>query len=384
LPSLARRDTNIPSSVPLEREVCSIMAMEWATPNNSKRQVNDAARKLLRPWREVGANTYLEALDIVNNWRASHSFPLNTFQVYLRKRGRDVGGTCLVAQRIKRMSSIMAKLHRFPRMTLSQMQDIGGCRAILQTAQRVEQLCAIYEASRGLHEPQRRDDYIAAPRDSGYRGVHLIYRYQSKAKPEYNSLLIEIQLRTRLQHAWATAVETVGMFVGQALKSSLGEEEWLRFFALMGTAIASFEDRPPVPNTPMQQNELVDELRHHATMLDVINRLEGYRTALQVLGQQEEKTDHYFLIELDPTTNIVRLRGFRREESERATAAYLEIEKTIAEKAGADAVLVSVDSLASLYRAYPNYFADTRVFLNVVNQTLMGRKTLKAIQEPQT
>jgi hypothetical protein len=156
------------------------------------------------------------------------------------------------------------------------------------------------------------------------------------------------------------------------------------FFAIMGTAIASYEERPPVPDTPTKQNELISELRHYAAALDIIKRLAGYRTALQVIGQQEEKTDHYFLIELDPETSTVHLRGFRRDESERATAAYLEIEKSIVDRPGADAVLVSVDSLASLYRAYPNYFADTRVFLNVVNQTLTGRRTLRAIREPET
>ena len=83
------------------------------------------------------------------------------------------------------------------------------------------------------------DDYISAPKASGYRGVHLMYRYKSdKKKTIYNDLKIEMQIRSRYQHAWATAVETVGIFVGQALKTSMGDDRWLRFFALMGSAIA--------------------------------------------------------------------------------------------------------------------------------------------------
>jgi hypothetical protein len=39
-----------------------------------------------------------------------------------------------------------------------------------------------------------------------------------------------------------------------------------------------------------------------------------------------------------------------------------------------DAVLVSVDSLAALPRAYPNYFADTRVFMELLSQALSGHK----------
>ncbi len=45
-------------------------------------------------------------------------------------------------------------------------------------------------------------------------------------------LLIELQLRTRLQHEWATAVETMGTFLQSSLKSSQGPEEWLDFFSL--------------------------------------------------------------------------------------------------------------------------------------------------------
>jgi hypothetical protein len=69
------------------------------------------------------------------------------------------------------------------------------------------------------------------PQKSGYRGIHLVYRYNGR-KTEYNGLKIEIQIRTVIQHAWATAVETVGMFTQQALKSSQGEQDWLRYFAL--------------------------------------------------------------------------------------------------------------------------------------------------------
>ena len=66
-------------------------------------------------------------------------------------------------------------------------------------------------------------DYIAHPKSDGYRGVHYVYKYRSGSTPkaEFNSLRIEVQLRSRLQHAWATAVETVSTFTGQALKSNV-------------------------------------------------------------------------------------------------------------------------------------------------------------------
>ncbi len=65
----------------------------------------------------------------------------------------------------------------------------------------------------------QKDDYIEHPKESGYHGIHLIYQYRSDKRTDNNSLKIEVQLRSQLQHAWATAVETVGTFVQQALKS---------------------------------------------------------------------------------------------------------------------------------------------------------------------
>ena len=92
------------------------------------------------------------------------------------------------------------------------MQDVGGARAVLPTIDEVDELRALYRRSRARHTLANEKDYIRNPKPSGYRGIHLVYRYQSDRSKVYNGLQIELQLRTRTQHAWATAVETVGTF----------------------------------------------------------------------------------------------------------------------------------------------------------------------------
>jgi ppGpp synthetase/RelA/SpoT-type nucleotidyltranferase len=346
-------------------------SLEWVKPQYSKGAVDRAARQLL-----VGDATtpeYWQAMNTVNNWRASHNFPLNTFQVTLRKKALAIDPHRLVAQRIKRMTSIEAKLARFPAMRMSQMQDIGGCRVILNTVKNVEMLAETYEESDLKHKLDDIDDYIANPKSSGYRGIHLVYRYFSDREGPsiYNGLFVEMQLRTKLQHTWATAVETVGTFLSQALKSSLGEEQWLRFFSLMGSAFAIKEKCASlVPDTPQDAGRLAKEIRDIEKVLNVQNALSMYQHAIEVTQEGDQQNHHYFLLVLEPGKGTMIFKGFPRSKLEEASHAYLIQEERIADSPGAEAVLVSVDSIQNLKRAYPNYFLDTTSFLNELGSIL--------------
>jgi hypothetical protein len=358
--------------------------MAFARPEHSREEVNAAGKVLVEAysrgaenWSAAELAHYYDGLPVVNNWRSAHAHPLNTFQTNLRLVARRFDGDALIAQRTKRLVSIATKLERQPRMKLTQMQDIGGCRAVLKSVSEVRDLVAYYEKeSRIKHKRATLDDYIAEPKDSGYRSVHIVYRYFSDKRTTriYNDLKIEMQIRSRYQHAWATAVETVGAFVHQALKSSRGEEDWLRFFQLMGTAIAIRERQPIVPNTPEDRTELVAELDAYANKLDVENRLRGYMDAVQAVRATANPQDRYYLLQLDPREGTLMVTGFASYQLPQAQERYAEAEKRVQQSPGTDAVLVSVESLAALERAYPNYFADTRMFLELMKQALTGHQ----------
>lgn len=67
----------------------------------------------------------------------------------------------------------------------------------------------------------------------------MVYQFQSDDNDTYNkNILIEIQFRTKLQHIWATAVEMMGIFTKSKLKSSIGDEDILRFFVLVSSLFA--------------------------------------------------------------------------------------------------------------------------------------------------
>jgi len=341
--------------------------MAWAVPEHSRGAVDRAGRTLIDT--SVSYARMERAYDVINNWRSSHSFPLNTFQTTLRWNARAVDSRAIVAQRIKRLSSIEAKLTRFSWLTLSEMQDIGGCRAVVGSVRSVRRLVSRYKTSSIRHILDDHDDYIEKPKNSGYRGIHLIYRYVSDKKETYNHLKVEMQFRSPLQHAWATAVETVGTFTRQALKASRGEKEWLTFFKLMSSVLAAREKTPPVPGTP-KGLRLITALKHYARELDVASRLRAYGAALNEAPTRKTRDAHYFLMELDPGAHRVIVTGYKMGELHQASEDYLSAERSIAGRPGAEAVLVSVESIAALRRAYPNYFLDTRVFLRALQDAL--------------
>lgn len=346
--------------------------MPWQTFEHSIEDVNAAGKVLVRSRRSRSTldTTFYDAIAVIDNWRAVHAFPLNTFQMYLRLKSKSVDSDALIAQRIKRLSSIEQKLRRMPRLLLSEMQDIGGCRAVVSSVQQVDELVKRYKDSHIKHKLVDEDDYILSPKESGYRSHHLIYNYFSDKKSTYNGRKIEVQLRSRLQHAWATAVETVGTFTRQALKSSQGEKDWLRFFQLMGTVIALKEGTTPVPGTPSSEGELLQELQDHARKLQVENRLSAYGAALRTLETKGDRKMHFYLLALDPGAQTVTVKGYKWSGLDGALKEYTKTEQEVSSRPGGEAVLVSVDSVGSLRSAYPNYFLDTQVFRNELKSAL--------------
>src|SRR5712664_4000075 len=197
----------------------------------------------------------------------------------------------------------MNKLVREPDMKLSQMQDLGGCRAILSSVPFVVAVYNMYGQEPRLDEEGSLKcyDYITDPKKDGYRGIHVVARYHPRLteRAPWSGQRIEIQLRTRLQHAFATAVETVTTFTREPLKFGAGPVEWRRFFSLMGSALAVREQTPMVESTPNNEAELISELKEAAKALKVTQRLRGWADALHTLPRKHMKNFKWLLLALD-------------------------------------------------------------------------------------
>lgn len=333
----------------------------WETPLYSKSEINKAGSIIANP--SSTKEEHDNALIILNNWRAAHAYPLQVICSNLRLRNPNA----IVVQRLKRLESIAGKIERFPNMSLYRMQDLGGCRVIVDTINQVYKSINNYKNSRIRHILKREYDYIQNPKDSGYRSYHMVYQFHSDKKETYNkNMLIEIQFRTKLQHIWATAVEMMGIYTKSNLKSNQGNKEILRFFTLVSSVIALQEDMPVCPNTSNNIYELVDEIKQINSKHRIIYILSGINLAIDYTEKNLNGKNVYYLLILDYISKQVYIRQFKSSQLEVATQTYGNLEK----ETDKNVVLVSAKSFTELREAYPNYFVDISKFISMVQDII--------------
>ena len=183
---------------------------------------------------EFGIDDLVDGMIAVTWWRSLHAAPLSRVAANLRyhvgAENAKVSGRIDITQRLKRRPTIFNKLEREPTMQLTQMQDIGGVRA------RVPSLRHLQAVSRRLRKTWtivRTKDYIKEPRSSGYRAVHHVVRR--------NGRLIEVQLRTVLQDAWANQVEEDSRRLAIGYKFGRGEEDVHGYYRIVSEAFAALD-----------------------------------------------------------------------------------------------------------------------------------------------
>ena len=111
----------------------------WEVPRFSNTQIVKAGKILINP--SASDEEMSAALEVLNNWRSSHAYPLQVIATNLRGKNKNA----IVVQRLKRLDSIIGKLRRFPNMSLYRMQDLGGCRVILPNVSDVYHSVAEYK-----------------------------------------------------------------------------------------------------------------------------------------------------------------------------------------------------------------------------------------------
>lgn len=325
-----------------------------------------------------------EAFQIANNWRESHAYPMRSIrhQLIAYMAVRQIHG--VTGARLKRMQAIRRKLNRVG-LHLNQLQDLGGCRAILPQMSDVQSLVgALIEKSR--HDLRERGsvDYIASPKPDGYRSHHLIFTYNGRgAASIHTGRRIEIQLRTQLQHSWATAVEAVGMVRGEYLKNDEGSEQWLRLFKLISAEFAVAEETQLPPDVPGHKERL-SEIRALDKHLQATAMLENLSHVVRWADTSIEPVrPTYYLIIYDNATNKVGVEPYFAPKNAMQSYALAEARAAKAGGETANIVLVEADKIDLVRQAYPNYFGDVQMFKKQLKSITQGKGARDFVVKPQ-
>lgn len=321
-------------------------------PGGSRSAVNRAGNAI----REAVAGN--DDYRVIEDWRAAHRAVLNTFQAILRNRTRNSNIT--VAQRHKRRSTIFDKLLRFPEMQLARMDDVAGCRLIFKDIETLNKFRAKFHKAHFHHKRKNspdKYDYILNPKSTGYRGIHDVYSYDvnSETGKHLKGLLVEVQYRTEVQHAWATAVEVIGFITESQPKFEKGDGRYKQAMALASEILArAYEDKKgPFPE--MSDVEVVREFVALDTKLNLLNMLRGLNTAsAKFTGNRNS------ILIFDESGELAVLTYRSATE---ALAQLFELEN---KRPGTDIVLVKADTTDEVRFAFKNYFSDARDFIRLV------------------
>jgi putative GTP pyrophosphokinase len=336
-------------------------------PGGSKERVNRAGEAVRA--RTASAEDYA----VIDEWRAAHRAVLNTFQANLRLRTR--GTDIVVAQRHKRKSTIFGKLCRFPKMQLSRMDDVAGCRLIFPTQDALAEFRAKMHEARFKHQLKNEPlkyDYIQNPKRTGYRGIHDVYSYDvnSKHGQQHKGLLIELQYRTFHQHAWATAVEVVGFITESQPKFQIGDSRYEYSLSLASEIIARAYENSNSCHPMMTNQELVKNFLDAEAEIGLMKMLRALNSAE---GEITEKKNIILIFEniADGSPSLIT-KSYRHSTD--AIRALFELEAANPSK---DIVLVHADTSENVRVAFRNYFSDATEFIRMIDtgcNSLTGEK----------
>ncbi|UPQ78205.1 RelA/SpoT domain-containing protein [Flavobacterium azooxidireducens] len=293
-----------------------------------------------------------EELEQLQLFRTSFSKPLVDVFNITREIADKVHQSSILAFRLKRIDTIINKLSREKEMDLSRMGDIGGIRCIFYNEAEVYKAKELIEKT--FESGGKTRDYIKEiHRDIGYKSIHMY------VKDPVSQKRIEIQLRTRNHHNWATLIEITDLLYDLRLKE-LGFEsnkKFGQFHALMSS------DKELTKEEAELIYEVLDKYNFITVLSDTFRK---NNAEVKKRWSDENKKNSFFLIEASKT-QIPNLKSFRTFEE--AEHAYFEKYK---ENSSAEIVLTSIKkpNFKQISVAYANYILSYHTFMSDIRPIL--------------
>jgi hypothetical protein len=209
-----------------------------------------------------------------------------------------------------------------------------------------------------LHDPSKYD-YIAKPKATGYRGAHYVYGYSpsSNDRAELIGLKVEVQLRTDVQHAWATAVEIADLVLDARTKFEDGSGKYGQFFRLASEMLARCHEGMHSCLPDHTNDQLLSEFEIIESELGLLDRL----AKLKEQGDLSRIRQHTVLaFRHDDTLDIY---GFTK-----ATRAVEKERELLSDSSCANVVYVRASTPRSIRSSYRNYLTNPADFVKLLSE----------------
>ncbi len=214
---------------------------------------------------------------------------------------------------------------------------------------------------------EKTKDYIQNPKDDGYRSIHQIFEYKDVSKR-----CLELQIRTQLQHYWATAVEVLGMKTQAKIKQGEGEQHYKVFLKLCSALFCIQENTPIVEEYKnLDKREICKKIRELDKKYNILKQLSGLAVSSKNIENQAQlKQNYYFIVLLNLNRRTLIIYGYKKNNLQAAEDHYTYLEQQSKRNGDTDVVLISLDKIKLLKRAYPNYYLDSSSFIKELSKNL--------------
>jgi ppGpp synthetase/RelA/SpoT-type nucleotidyltranferase len=324
----------------------------------------------------------IELEDVFDEYRKSHLEPLSETTLELQGWLNEYGHDYYIAQRLKRKPQIVRKLNRLS-VRLTQLQDIGGCRIILEKNELVEQAVEFFkkkiESTADL-SLARITDYREKGRDvTGYRSVHLLLERGGKK--------LELQLRSRIQHYWAESIERTSVIYGYHLKEGEGDPEVISYFQKLSDAFYEIESgRTPSMRSRLdidvakKQSEEIIRAKNPSKAIDSHVNEDIILTLTEKERRSQSPINNWIIVFDWSSGQFVSWDIVGRTPDE-AIKAYVRYENQFPVEKNFEVVLIGSSRVATVRRTHSHYFGieDYDKILESLDESIEGFESIGAI-----
>ena len=255
------------------------------------------------------------------------------------------------------------------------MQDFAGCRLIFENIEELMDFRNYVLSNEVLgdvkhrlkHEDTEKYNYIEHPKLTGYRGIHDIFLHHPRphrigdeqSKP-WQGLMVEVQYRTRPQHAWATALEISDIIDRKKTKFGFGDDERGQFFAMASEIIARRHENLKKSFLDFDDEALEKRFFDAEDELLILRRL----GAMRQFEEYNKLRKHNVLniVEKEDGDYGLDVEVFRNAQDAIARANELE------NRSGSINAVYVTGEPAQLRNAYRNYFNDPTDFVRLLER----------------